>query len=40
MNAINGMSIVEFMREHPNMKIKRNKKANYRSFASSGSDGL
>ena len=39
MSAINGMNIVEFMKEHPNMKIRRNKKVNYRTFASSGSDG-
>jgi hypothetical protein len=35
---MNGMNIAEFMREHPNMKIKRNKKVNYRSYAGSDSN--
>jgi hypothetical protein len=32
------MKIADLMREHPNMRVKRNKKVNYRSYA--GSDAI
>lgn len=32
------MNIAEMMRDHPNMKIKRNKKVTYRSYAGSDSN--
>lgn len=36
-NSVSAMNVIEIMKENPNLKIKRNKKVNYRSYA--GSDG-
>ena len=35
---MNGMNIADFMKEYPNMKVKRNKKVNNRSSVGSESN--
>ena len=39
-SSMSGMNIVDLMKEQPNIKIKRNKKTNYRSNGSSHNSGL